>query len=102
MTDRRLELQSTLETLLGTSNVYFQPPPNVVMQFPAIVYKRDNARTVFADDNPYAVHRRYLVTLITANPDDPAWEKLASLPQCLHERQFAANNLNHDVFNLYF
>ncbi len=100
--DRRLDLQSLLEALLGSGNVYFQPPPNVTLQFPAIVYKRDNARTLFADDNPYAVHRRYLVTLVSANPDDPTWEKLAALPLCLHERGFAANNLNHDVFNLYF
>jgi hypothetical protein len=99
---RRLELQTLLEALLGSSNVYFQPPTNVELQFPAIVYKRDNARTSFADDYPYTVTQRFLVTLITADPDDPTWEKLSQLPLCLHERSFAANNLNHDVFNLYF
>ena len=100
--DRRPELQTLLESLLGSGNVYFQPPPNLQMQYPAIVYKRNNADAEFGDNIPYRVTRRYLVTLISENPDDPTWEKLVSLPQCLHERWFPANDLNHDVFNLYF
>ena len=38
---RRLELQNLLANLLGTNNVYFQPPPTVQMEYPAIVYHRD-------------------------------------------------------------
>ena len=100
--DRRPQLHELLKVILGSDNVYFQPPANVSMQYPAITYKRNNAKTEFGDDIPFTVTRRYLVTLIVETPDSDIWDKLASLPRCLHERWFAANNLNHDVFNLYF
>lgn len=100
--DRRPQLHELLKEILGSNNVYFQPPANVSMQYPAIVYKRNNAKTAFGDDIPFTVTRRYLVTLIAQTPDSNIWEKLVSLPRCLHERWFAANDLNHDVFNLYF
>jgi hypothetical protein len=31
-----------------------------------------------------------------------AFDKIAALSSCVHERNFPANGLNHDVFNLYF
>jgi len=44
----RLELQEVLESLLGSRNVYFQPPLNLKMNYPCIIYKRDDAETEFA------------------------------------------------------
>lgn len=98
----RLELQTLLEEILGGGNVYFQPPPNVQMQFPCIVYKRDDARTEFADNNPYSYTKRYQVTVIDRNPDSDIPDKVAALPMCIFNRWFAGDNLHHDVFNLYF
>lgn len=99
---QRQQLHDILLAILGTTHVYFQPPANVQMQYPAIVYKRDHAETEFADNVPYHVTRRYMVTLITRNPDEAVWDKIAALPMCLHNRWFAVSNLNHDVFNLYY
>lgn len=98
----RLNLQSLLEDLLGTRNVYFQPPNNVQMQYPCIVYTRDNADTKFAGNLPYRYTKRYQVTIIDRDPDSPIHDKVAALPMCIFDRSFAANNLNHDVFSLYF
>lgn len=72
------------------------------MQYPCIVYQRYNALTTFADDTPYVHTKRYQVTLIDTNPDSPVFDKIALFPMCLHNRFFVANNLNHDVFNLYY
>jgi hypothetical protein len=98
----RLDLQTILEGLLGSPNVYFQPPASLVMQYPCIVYQRDNANTEFADNDPYRFVQRYQVTVIDRNPDNSTIGKVAALPMCLFNRYFAANNLNHDVFVLYF
>lgn len=98
----RLELQELLEVILGSEHVYFQPPSNVQMTFPCIVYKRDAAETLFAGNNPYLHTKRYEVTVIDRNPDSLIPDKIASLPMCVFATQFAANNLNHSVFNLYF
>jgi hypothetical protein len=98
----RVELQTILEGVLGTGNVYFQPPPSLQMQYPCIVYKRDDAQTDFAGNKPYLYSKRYQVTVIDRNPDSHIPDRIAELPMCLFDRFFAADNLNHDVFNLYF
>ena len=51
---------------------------------------------------PYALHDRYQVTAIYRNPDSEIPSKIALLPMCSHERHYTKENLNHDVFNLYF
>lgn len=99
---QRLDLQSLLETLLGSDQVYFQPPSNVQMNYPAIVYKRDDIDTDFADNSPYYTTKRYLVTVIDRNPDSDIHEKVVALPKTAYLRNFVAGNLNHDVLTLYF
>jgi len=46
--------------------------------------------------------KRYKVTVIDPDPDSLIPDKVASLPSAVFNRFFAANNLNHDVYNLYF
>lgn len=99
---QRLNLQVLLENILGSGQVYFQPPANVQMQYPCVVYKRDLSTTQFADDSPYRYTKRYQITVIDRDPDSAIPDKIAALPMCLHNRFFTADNLNHDVFNIYF
>lgn len=98
----RLQLQSLLEEILGSDNVYFQPPSTVQMTYPAIVYNRDQAVTNFADDKPYTNTKRYMVTIIDRNPDSVIPDKIAMLPLSTFNRHFTADMLNHDVYNIYF
>lgn len=98
----RLELQTLLENLIGNRNVYFQPPANVMMTYPCIVYRRDFAESEFADNSPYRSTKRYQVTVIDRNPDSVIPDKVAVLPMCSFNRFFTADNLNHDVFNIFF
>jgi hypothetical protein len=96
----RLELQALLLTM--APNVYFQPPPTAMMKYPCIVYKRDYSNTEFADDKPYKHRKRYMVTVIDQDPDSDIPEKVKELPLCLFDRFYTADNLNHDVFKLFF
>ena len=50
----RLELQTLLEEILGSRNVYFQPPESVKMNYPAIVYSLDDIENSFANDGVYS------------------------------------------------
>jgi hypothetical protein len=97
----RLELHALLEGALGSTHVYFQQPPSG-MQYPCIVYQRDNATTEFANNVPYNRTLRYQVTVIDQDPDSEIPKKVAALPMCTLNRFFAVDNLNHDVFQLYF
>jgi hypothetical protein len=98
----RLALQTIFEGLLGSRNVYFQPPSTVTMSYPCIVYARSNIDTKFADNSPYVRKKRYMVTVIDKNPDSLVPDKVGNLPMCIFDRNYTADNLNHDVFNIYF
>lgn len=99
---QRLELQALLESLLGSRNVYFQPPPSIQMKYPAIVYERDRLEIEHASNKPYKHEKRYQITVIDSDPDSDIPMKVAVLPKCSFDRFFTADNLNHNVFNLYF
>lgn len=98
----RLDLQAFLENLLGSRNVYFQPPASVKMNYPAIVYSRKNIVNEHANDGVYIQNNCYEVIVIDKNPDSEYPLKLARLPLCSFDRHYEAENLNHDVFTLYF
>lgn len=100
----RTELHDLLISKSGlpSTSVYFQPPENLQMVYPCIVYQRDRASTDFADDEPWRVTKRYQVTVIDRNPDSPIPDAIQTLPMCLFDRAFASDNLNHDVYNIYF
>ena len=97
---QRLELQTLLETFVP--NVYFQPPPSVHMKYPCIIYNRDDILINYADNGSYKFKKRYQVTVIDQNPDSVIPDEIAKLPLCSFARFFTADNLNHDVYNLYF
>jgi hypothetical protein len=99
--DRRKEFNGILEQLLGSDHVYFQPPEDRTMEYPCIVYERDNPSLEPADNFPYAVTQGYQVTLIDGNPDSDVVDKLLALPFCAFNRHFATSGLNHDVFVIY-
>ena len=101
---KSLELQTLLEGLLESPNVYFQPPPNLTMQYPCIVYAQDNAKTEFAGNKLYSRTKRYQLTAIGRNPDVIMLisDDIAQLPLSNLNRIFTADNLHHHVFNLYF
>lgn len=51
---------------------------------------------------PYNYRVGYQVTVIDRNPDSLIPGKIASLPMCKFDRHYKAENLNHDVYNLYY
>src|SRR3954468_467771 len=96
----RLNLQLLLEGI--TEHVYFQPPANILMQYPCIRYERDNSNVKHAGNIPYTHHKRYQVTVIDRNPDSELPDIVEKLPFCSIDRYFASENLNHYVFTLFF
>ena len=97
----RLNLQATFETILGSRNVYFQPPQSVKINYPAIVYYRKNIESKYADNGAYITTPAYEAMLIDKNPDSPFIEKILAIPYCSFDRHYTADNLNHDVFVIY-
>jgi hypothetical protein len=99
----RLDLQALLEGCVGSDGkVYFEPPVNVSLIYPCIIYNRNYAVTRFADNTPYSLSWRYQVVVIDRNPDSSVVPAVAALPMSTYVRHFAADGLNHDIFYLYF
>ena len=96
----RLQLHELLESFVD--KVYFQPPVNIQLEYPCIIYKRDYAETEFADNAPYNHVIRYMVTVIDRDPDSDIPGKIAELPMSLFTRFFTVDNLNHDVYRVFF
>jgi hypothetical protein len=98
----RLSLQSLLEGILGTTNVYFQPPETIKLSYPCMVYKLRNVIAKYADDVPYMRKKQYSVTVITLDPDTDIPDKVLALASTSFERHFIMSGLNHYVININF
>lgn len=99
---RRLELQTLLTDVLGSKNVYFQPPASVKMSYPCFVYSLDDINTNYADDLSYMRKKKYKITLVDKDPDSRFVDILLDRTNASFSRFYTADNLNHWVFLLYF
>jgi hypothetical protein len=88
--------------MLGSTNVYFQPPASLALKYPCIIYEKDTPNVLYANDSPYSHRKRYRVTVIDYDPDSPIPDKVAMLPYSKFATSYKADNLNHDVYELYF
>lgn len=98
----RLELQTKLEELLGSKNVYYKPPESVKIEYPAIIYSKVDIDKKHANNSAYLLTKQYEIIVVDKKPDNPVIEKLLSLPMCSFNRNFKSDNLNHDVLTLYY
>lgn len=99
----RLILQAKLESILGEDHVYYNPPENLRMKYPAIRYKLSDYDKKHADNCVYIGFNEYELTVISDDPDNNIWKKLVdSLNWCSYGRRYTSDNLVHDVLTLYF
>lgn len=96
------ELQFLLEEILGSKNVYFQPPSDRKISYPCIVYQLDYIKPTFSDNIVYGNRKRYSVTYIDRSPDQYIPDKIGLLPMCSFVRFYISDNLNHYMYRLYF
>lgn len=102
---QRLQLQALLETMFPEGvepHVYFQQPNGLAMAYPCIVYRLSQIKTEHADNRPYSHKKRYQITIIDRNPDSTIPDNVRELSTCSFSRFYAAENLNHFVYELYF
>ena len=98
----RILLQKKLEEILGSREVYYQPPDSIKMRYPAIRYNRKDIDARYANKKVYSSMTAYEIILMDVNPDSVFIQKIMELPFCSYDRHYTAENLNHEVFTLYF
>lgn len=99
---KRLELQSILENLLGSKNVYYQPPENLKMEYPAIRYSKDNINNFYADDMKYNNRDSYNLTIISRYPDHPVIKEILKMNYTSFKGHYVSNNLHHDTIKIFY
>lgn len=98
----RLELQSKLEELLDSENVYYRPPTSMSLSYPCIVYKKSDIKSTYANNTAYLLADEYTITVISKTPDHPVIKSILALPTASYDRPYVSDNLNHDVITLYY
>lgn len=100
----RMDLKTRLEELLKNDGItlYFQPPANMKMKYPCIVYEVSDVEINFANDSSYVNYVSYQLMLITKSPDEQITAKLLkNVPFIRFDRTYISNNLYHYVFACY-
>lgn len=99
---KRRFIQNELETLLGSRNVYFQPPENIKLKYPAIVYSTGSPKITYANNKVYGYLTNFVITYIRKTSDDDLPETIVRHFQtCTEDRTFVSDNLYHTVFKLF-
>lgn len=98
---RRLQLHEKFCEILGTRNVYFQPPASVKLKYDCIVYKVSNRNDIRADNRRYRNLIAYEVIFIYRDPDSEIPEQIMNeFTYVNHNNTFVVDNLHHDVFTI--
>lgn len=101
--DSRIELHKKLCDLLGSKNVYYQPPESLKINLPAIIYYADTPQEVNANNGVYFLGHRYHVTYLTLDPDSQVVDDILTSFKKIHaETFFKKDNTNHYQFTLYY
>lgn len=96
------ELQSTLELLLGSRNVYYNPPASLEMKYDAIRYSLSNIQSNYANNIKYKNMKCYDLIVIATRPDPAVVDKILALPYSSISRPYVADNLHHYPITLYW
>lgn len=99
----RSELNKKLERLIGSSNVYFQPPASVQLSYPCVIYTLGTGDMKRADDSVYMYTYSYEITFIYKRPNiDIVEQVLKTFSMSSVYRVYVSDNLNHYAFRIYY
>lgn len=97
------DLRIVLKKLFNDSeNIYYQPPNNLTMQYPAIRFSVSDIESKYANNKRYGGFKSYDIVVIDKESDNPVIEKLLELPYSSFDRHYVSNGLNHDIIKLYY
>lgn len=97
----RLEMQEMLEGILGSSNVYFQAPPNTGMKYPCIVYKFNRFNRLNADNKPYLVTGNWEIHHMYKSIKNDLKEKfITEVDYCDMNRRIVNDGVYNDYYTI--
>lgn len=95
------DLLHLLQQAVGHNRVYFQPPENLNIGYPAIVFHLSKIEVDHASDAPYKGAKEYSVTLITKDPEPDVINEILKIPYSSLDTTYISDGMNHFVFTVY-
>lgn len=97
----RLELHKELQEF--SDSVYFQPPSDIQMNYPCIIYSKTPKIKELANNRWYFKKQGYQVTVVDRDPDSLIADDLEDYFQyCAITQYFTNDNLHHVILELYY
>lgn len=90
--------------LLGFSNnVYYQPPENIKIKYPCIIYNKKIPDVKKADNKTYMLTNRYEITYVTKDVENTVCDDILNHFEMISPvNYFVTEGLYHYIFNLYY
>ncbi len=105
MTDeeQRIRFHSKLAEILPGWHLYYQPPENVKLIYPCVIYERSRFHQIRADNKRYRSIPCWSTTLIIKSPQNaPITQLIDGFQMCSFDRSFTSDNLNHYAYTIYY
>lgn len=95
------DLLRLLQQAVQPNPVYFQPPENLKIGYPAVVFHLSKIEIDRASDVPYKGAKEYSVTFITKDPEPDAINEILKIPYSSLDTTYISDGMNHFVFTVY-
>lgn len=95
------DLLHLLQQAVQHNRVYFQPPENLKIGYPAVVFHLSKIEIGHASDVPYKGAKEYSVTLITKDPEPDVIDEILKIPYSSLDTTYISDGMNHFVFTVY-
>lgn len=83
-------------------NVYFQPPANIKLTYPCIIYRKTPGDRKHANDKAYISAQGFTLTVIERDPDTPIKNETLDYFSMISEgTSFTVDGLYHSQLTLY-
>jgi len=99
--ERRVKFHNKLVAILGSNNVYYQPPSSTKLTYPCIVYSLKRMDSIYSQNKMYVYDRAYEVVLIHTKPYNDIKDNLLTMNKCKYDRVYVSDNLYHYVYLIY-
>lgn len=97
---KRLKLDRRLRDIFG-DHVYFEPPTNIQMVYPCVIYNLEGIQTIHGDNKKYITFYEFSATTIEEEPDSKFLDHMLNIEYCSFIRPYVAENLYHKTFTIY-
>lgn len=98
----RFELHEKLCSILGSRNVYHDPPSNIQLKYPCIIYRRQPMESRQADNIKFIKWFPWDVQIIAKDPDFELFDTfLDNFDYGREGSPLVSDNLHHSNFTIY-